>query len=159
MNPFTSKKFRFYTFLSMVLLVFVHGYDLNNRYLQPFTTVDEPITFNTFTQYFLANGIFRFRIPMLFLISGYLFALHDDKPFWQRIKKRLRTLLLPYFLWSIIGLLIAVLFTQFDITREVVYKTQLQPYRGSFNNYSVDQWITSIIRPTSFQLWFLRCLF
>jgi fucose 4-O-acetylase-like acetyltransferase len=81
MSPFLSKKFRLYTFLSMVLLVFVHAYTLNNRYLQPFTTVDEPITFNTFTPYFLANGIFRFRIPMLFLISGYLFTLRDNKLF------------------------------------------------------------------------------
>jgi hypothetical protein len=41
----------------MVLLVFVHGYNLDNRYLQPWTGVDEPVTFNTFMQYLLANGI------------------------------------------------------------------------------------------------------
>ncbi len=140
----------------MVLLVFVHGYNLNNRYMQPWTIVEEQITFNTFTQYLLANGLFRFRIPMLFAISGYLFALHDDQPYGKRISKRMRTLLLPYFLWSIIGLLIAVLFTQFDITREVVYQTHLQPYGHPFSEYSADEWVTAIIRPTSFQLWFFK---
>ena len=159
MNPFLSKKFRFYSFISMVLLVFVHGYNLNNRYMQPWTIVEEQLTFNTFSQYFFANGIFRFRIPMLFIISGYLFALHDDKPYWQRIKKRVRTLLLPYFLWSILGLLIAVLFTRFEATRDVVYRTNLQPYNQPFTEYNVSQWVTAIVRPTSFQLWFLRCLF
>lgn len=159
MNPFLSKKFRFYSFLSMALLVFVHGYNLNDRYLQPWTIVNEPITFNTFTQYLFANGIFRFRIPMLFGISGYLFALHDGKAHGERIKKRARTLLLPYFLWSMIGLLTAVLLTIPEETREVVYNTGLQPTGKPFNEYNVGDWIISVIFPTSFQLWFLRCLF
>ena len=66
----SSKKFKFFSFLSMVLLVYVHGYNLQNSYLQPFSTVHEPLTVTTFTEYFLANGLFRFRIPMLFIISG-----------------------------------------------------------------------------------------
>lgn len=127
--------------------------------MQPWTIVDEPLTFNTFSQYFFANGIFRFRIPMLFIISGYLFALHDEKPHLQRIKKRAGTLLVPYFLWSITGLLVAVVFTQFEATRDVVYRTHLQPYNKPFNEYDVHEWLTAVAWPTSFQLWFLRCLF
>ena len=52
----------------MLLLVFVHGYNLQQRYLQPFTIVEEPLTVNTYLQYFLANGILRFRIPQIPLI-------------------------------------------------------------------------------------------
>ena len=159
MNPFLSQKFRFYSFISMALLVFVHGYNLHERYLQPWSLIDEPMNFTTFSEYFFANGIFRFRIPMLFAISGYLFALHDDKPFGQRIRKRVRTLLLPYALWSIIGLLIAVFLAQFDVTREVVYKTHLQPFDKNFAQYKPMDWLAAFAWPTSFQLWFLRCLF
>ncbi|MFY8005186.1 MAG: acyltransferase family protein, partial [Chitinophagaceae bacterium] len=98
-SAFTSSKMRFWSFISMVLLVFVHGYNLNDRYLQPWSTVNEPIGFNSFIQYFLANALFRFRIPLLFIISGYLFALGEGKETHkQRVKKRLKTLLLPYFL-------------------------------------------------------------
>jgi hypothetical protein len=64
-----SDKFKFVSFLSMVLLVYVHGNNLNNRYVLPFTVVDEQLTFNTFVQYFLANGIFRFRIPHYRLLT------------------------------------------------------------------------------------------
>ncbi len=159
MNPFLSKKFRFYSFLSMVLLVFVHGYNLHDRYMQPWTLVDEPLNFTTFTEYFLANGIFRFRIPMLFAISGYLFAMHDETPHWQRIRKRARTLLLPYFIWSMIGLLIAVLLANWTVTRDVVYNSHLQPSDKKFGDYSIAEWVSAILWPTSFQLWFLRCLF
>lgn len=105
-QPFISQKFKFYSFLSMFLLVYVHGYNLNNSYLQPFTIVEEPLTFTTFFEYLTANGLFRFRIPMLFAISGYLFALGDEQPYLQRIGKRTSTLLLPYFIWSAIALLI-----------------------------------------------------
>ncbi|MFZ4549269.1 MAG: hypothetical protein ACOYN4_17610, partial [Bacteroidales bacterium] len=86
-SVFTSSKFRFWSFVSMVLLVFVHGYNLDSRYMQPWTLPGEPMDFTAFTEYFLANGIFRFRIPMLFIISGFLYALHDQKPYKQRTNK------------------------------------------------------------------------
>jgi fucose 4-O-acetylase-like acetyltransferase len=159
MNPFLSKKFRFYSFISMVLLVFVHGYNLHQRYLQPWSVVNEPITFTTFTEYFIANGLVRFRIPMLFGISGYLFALHDDQAYGKRIGKRLRTLMLPYLLWSIIGLLIAVLFYDIPATKEAVINSHLQPVNKTFDNYTLSDWLLAILWPTSFQLWFLRSLF
>ena len=170
LSPHTSRKFRFFAFLSMVLLVFVHGYNLNNRYMQPFTVVDEPMTFTTFSAYFFANGVFRFRIPILFAISGFLFALHDEKPFGKRIGNRFRTLMVPYFLWSIIGLATAVLLAQWSFTRDAVYNGHLQPVMidngpnqmptwKTFDQYTPGDWLTAVLWPTSFQLWFIRCLF
>jgi fucose 4-O-acetylase-like acetyltransferase len=159
MNPFLSKKFRFYSFISMVLLVFVHGYNLHQRYLQPWSLVDEPMNFTTFSEYFIANGLVRFRIPMLFAISGYLFAMHDDQAYGKRIRKRLRTLMLPYLLWSIIGLLIAVFLYHVPATKEAVVSSHLQPSDKTFENYTLSDWLLAILSPTSFQLWFLRSLF
>lgn len=106
LSAFNSQKFRFWSFVSMFLLVFVHGYNLNISYLQPWTIPAEPMTVTSFTEYWLANGIFRFRIPMLFIISGYLFAISDHKPYKQRAGKRVKTLLYPYLIWSAVGLLL-----------------------------------------------------
>ncbi len=160
MDQFTSQKFRFYAFISMVLLVFVHGYNLNDRYLLAFSIVNEPLTFNTFTQYFLANGIFRFRIPMLFIISGYLFAMRDEKPYGERVQKRLRTLFVPYLLWSAIGLTLTVVFEQWALTRDAVAQARLQPFAGiRIDEYSPAQYfIRLIMAPVPFQLWFIRVL-
>ena len=44
LSTFTSQKFRFWSFISMVLLVFVHGYNLEIRYLQPWTSPNEAMT-------------------------------------------------------------------------------------------------------------------
>jgi fucose 4-O-acetylase-like acetyltransferase len=42
---------------------------------------------------------------MLFAISGFLYALHDTMPNGRRIRRRLRTLLLPYLIWSTLAIL------------------------------------------------------
>lgn len=158
----TSKKFKFFSFLSMVLLVYVHGYNLQNSYLQPFSTVHEPLTVTTFTEYFLANGLFRFRIPMLFIISGFLFTLGDDKPQGTRISKRARTLLLPYIIWGGVAILITFLLQQNSFTAAIVQKASIdqfgdnRPYAAQPIGLMIRRWIFA---PPSFQLWFIRCLF
>ncbi|GAB4327302.1 MAG: acyltransferase [Flammeovirgaceae bacterium] len=144
----------------MLLLVYVHGYNLNERYLHAASFVNEHLTFNTFIQYFLANGIFRFRIPMLFIISGFLFALHDQKPYKERTVKRLKTLLLPYLLWSAIGMLFVFSLEQFPYTLNLVKQTPFWPYPEKLiQDYNFDEFMTKwILYPLPFQLWFIRVL-
>jgi len=168
MNPtlmisdFNSKKFRFWSFVSMFLLVFVHGYNLHERYMQPWTIPGETLSFTTFTEYFLANGIFRFRIPMLFIISGFLYALHDYRPYKQRTNKRLRTLLLPYLIWSATGFAFTYLLEAFPYSRSIVANShivQIDDQRLLLHNYHwyemLGRWI---LIPVPYQLWFIRVL-
>ncbi len=162
LSVFNSQKFRFWSFISMFLLVFVHGYNLNQSYLQPWTIPGEPLTATTFTEYWLANGLFRFRIPMLFIISGYLFALSDLKPYKQRSAKRVKTLLYPYLIWSAVGLLLTYVLEFFPYSRNVVSATgmmQIDETRTLLHQY---HWYEVLARwiffPASYQLWFIRVL-
>jgi fucose 4-O-acetylase-like acetyltransferase len=162
LTAFNSKKFKFWAFVSMVLLVFVHGYNLNQGYLQPWTMPGEPLTVTTFTEYWLSNGLFRFRIPMLFIISGYLFALSDNKPYKERAGKRVKTLLYPYLIWSAFGLLLSFVLELFPFSKNVVAEThmmQLDENRMLLHQY---HWYEVIARwiffPVSYQLWFIRVL-
>jgi hypothetical protein len=77
----TSHKLKCWFFISMIMLLFVHSYNQNERHLRPFSIVHEQLTFNSFIQYFLSNGLFRFFVPMLFPISGYLYAFHDERSY------------------------------------------------------------------------------
>ena len=162
LSPFLSQKFRFWAFVSMFLLVFVHGYNLELRYLQPWTVPDEPLTFTSFTEYLFANGLFRFRIPILFIISGYLYALHDAEPNKQRIGKRVRSLLLPYLIWSAFGIALSYVFELFSYTNHLVVSShvmQIDNTRVTIHEY---HWYEILARwiffPVSYQLWFIRVL-
>ena len=129
LDPFLSQKIRFWSLMAMVLLIYVHAYNLHPRYLQPFTLVREPLGPGTWLQYLIANGLLRFRIPILFAISGYLFAWRDGaEPHGQRVRRRLRTLGLPYLLWS--GLWLAALWAleQFPVTRQAVIGAEISPF-------------------------------
>ncbi len=159
---FISQKFRFWSFVSMFLLVYVHGYNLHISYLQPWTVPGEPLRFTTFTEYFVANGILRFRIPMLFIISGYLFALHDYRPYRERTRKRLRTLLLPYLIWSGAGLLLTYAFEFLPYTRDIIAGSkivQISDHQFLLHDY---HWYEILFRwifiPVPYQLWFIRVL-
>lgn len=72
MSKFVSDKFKFWSYSSIVLLLFVHEYNLEKRYLRPWSVVDVPLSITAYLEYFMANGILGFRIPMLFIISGYI---------------------------------------------------------------------------------------
>jgi fucose 4-O-acetylase-like acetyltransferase len=146
----------------MFLLVFVHGYNLDVRYMQPWTIPGEPLNITTFTEYFLANGIFRFRIPMLFIISGFLYALHDHRPYGQRTKKRLRTLLLPYLIWSAAGFAFTYFLEMFPYTREIVTSSnivRIDDSRALLHDYRwYEMTARWILLPVPYQLWFIRVL-
>ena len=160
-----SDKFRFWSFVSMALLVFVHGYNLEPRYLQPWTTPQAELSAGNFVQYFFANGVLRFRIPMLFLISGYLFALHDQQPHGARMRKRVRTLLVPYLLWS--ALCLALLYgaeawppAAQAIAASHIAQVDAEGARLLVHDY---RWHDVLLRwllfPLPYQLWFIRVLF
>jgi fucose 4-O-acetylase-like acetyltransferase len=161
-SPFISQKFRFYSFLSMLLLVFVHGYNLQDTYLQPWSLVREPMTFTSFTEYLLANGLFRFRIPMLFIISGYLYALSDYKPYKERTNKRLRTLGIPYLFWSLFALLLTLGLEYSPAFLKAIQETrlaQVSEHSILVSQYVWYEWLIRIfLAPIAFQLWFIRVL-
>ena len=144
----------------MVALVLVHGYNLQERYLQPFTLPFEPLTGTSFTEYFLANGVFRFRIPMLFAISGYLLAIRPWAGFAELARHRFVKLMVPYFFWGALSLLITLAFEQFGPTLAGVKAAGLEgPQTQLVSHYGWGKVLNSLIFPISFQLWFLRALF
>jgi len=164
LDSFLSQKLRFWSLVAMVLLVYVHAYNLHPRYLQPWTPVDESLSVGMWLQYFLANGLLRFRIPILFAISGYLFAHHDaSTPHKVRVKRRVRTLLVPYLLWSAIGLAGTWALEQYPPTRQVVQDAALSifgPENPFVSGYSAGELLLRwLLAPVPFQLWFLRNLF
>ncbi len=159
LSPEMSQRMRFFSLLSMVLLVYVHGYNLQPDYLWPGSLVFDKMTFTTFFEYLVANGLVRFRIPVLFAISGYLFAMTDYKPSGERSLKRLRTLGLPYLLWSAIGIGVTYLWELHPLLEKAALECMLKGDMTPIREYSWDRLLeTWALSPIPFQLWFIRTL-
>ena len=154
MNNYLSVKFKVVSFFLIIMVIYLHSYNLNvsvnnvNREVQR--------GYSTFFQDFIHNGINRIPSSLFFVISGYLFFINiQGKPheFIAKFKKRLKTVVVPYLIWSIWGLLL-------------YYILQLAPHCQTFfskeliKDYSFGKLINSIfINPIPYQFWFLKDLF
>ena len=162
LDPFLSQKLRFWSLAAMLCLVYVHAFNLHPRYLAPWTQVEEAATPGTVLQYLLANGLLRFRIPLLFAISGYLLAGRAGREFHgQLVRRRLRTLGLPYLLWSGIWLATLWALEHAAMSRQAILDAQISPFwpRQLFSQFTPGELLTqALLEPVPFQLWFLRSL-
>ncbi|MDN5290928.1 MAG: hypothetical protein PWQ06_1167 [Anaerophaga sp.] len=141
MDKYHSQKIRILNFISILAVVFWHAY------LAP-TPAREFSGFYLF-QNLITSAFLRFSIPMFFAISGYLFFF---KPFhyWRQVQKRIKTLLLPYLIWSLLGTLLIYGLLLLPVTRNIINM------QWEFNISHFLRHIT--IEPVQYQFWFLRDL-
>lgn len=108
----------------------------------------------------ISNIIARIAVPLFFLISGYLLYAKETK-FVTVLKKKSRTILLPYILWNILAIIFFYTAQTFSFTK---------PYFASIiiRNFRLIDWIDVFIGkftaarqyqfPLVYQFWFLRDL-
>lgn len=155
MNEYLSKKIKIISLYSIVLVVYIHAYNLKDRFLLPTTKISEGLNINSFFQYFISNGFARTGVPLFFAISGYLFYRSFEpslKGYLNKLSRRAYTLLLPYVIWSALGMVL-------------LFVVQLVPYIAStynqelVRNYSFGKLLGRLfLSPVSFQLWFINDL-
>lgn len=152
MTTYTSDKIRIISLFSIVLVVFLHAYNLDNY------PSDTPLFHRSgvwFLEDIVSQGFTRVAVPLFFLLSSYLYFLNTDGKiagFLVKMKKRVRTLLVPFLFWSLFG--IVFYFTLQSIPQSAPFFT-----KGHVVNFSLQQWLQTIfITPIPYQLWFLRDL-
>ena len=119
-----STKLTVVSFISACFVVILHAYD---RSLAAGTGVTAWIVT------FLGWTLPTFAVPIFFVISGYLLGIksaNGQKDGWyaQALRKRVRTLLVPYLAWCTIYVLTVVPFTMFGnhmAGRSLVHNTHL----------------------------------
>jgi len=162
LDPFLSTKLRRLSVIGMITVVYVHAFNFDDRYLWPGRPFEEAMNLPNFLQVLIANGLFRFGIPLFFLRSGFLIADTEEKytPL-TRVKKRLQTLVVPYLAWSLVGLLLTYLLEISPVTAPFVESSWLRPFNNTpLHQFTWLQWVEGwVVQPISFQLWFLRSLF
>ena len=153
MNEYLSKKLRVISFISMIMVVFLHSYNINIKLNSGIVNFNSE--YNIFIQEFFSQGITRFAVPMFFIISGYLLFLNYKWDVYEiviKYKKRAKSLLLPYLLWSIWGLFFFFILQMLPPLKSFIINEPIA-------NYSFYKILDTIfINPVPYQFWFVRDL-
>ena len=144
MDSYLSNKFKILSFISMVMVVYLHAY---------IPMDSENIV--SFIQYYFSQEITRTAVPLFFIISGVLFFRNinhfDRSLFYSKIKRRIRSLLIPYLIFSGLGFIFVYVVQQFVTT---------QSYKQIANLSLSECLYTFLFQPIGcYQLWFLKDLF
>lgn len=109
------------------------------------------------------EGICRIAVPCFFFISGYLFFCNLAKWDWviwkRKLRRRIQTLFIPYFLWIIIALLVYWLFdlyqgNQVSLIQYFINRGGLRIFWSETGGFPVG----SRALPINIPLWFVRDL-
>jgi hypothetical protein len=151
-TPYTSRKIAILSFLSIIFVVFIHARTIDHIPREAGAIYDV----NFLVQHFVAEGPGRVAVPFFFAFSAFLFfatLTPTVEGFKKKLGSRVKTLLGPYLLWNILGLLVLLL---------------VQSLHGSvsingeklISNYTVIDFLGRLYpHPVQFQFWFLLDLF
>jgi len=155
MTDYLSKKIKILSFLAIIFVVFQHAINFTG-YIDPNSSYIGKANINTVMQYVLGYGFARIAVCLFFLLSAYLFYRNFALPLYgSKLISRVRILLVPYLLWSSIGM-VCIWILQ-SIPLFTGYFSSL--YTGLVIHQPFSYYVKSIVNHgVSFQLWFLTDL-
>lgn len=141
MNEYLSKKMTFFSFWLMVGVVFIHS------------VVQNDISLSSIIQVFISHYLLQFCVPLFFIISGYLFFLNVNKMssniYLNKLKKRFKTLVVPYFIWTLLIFGLVYFFQLLPVVRNF--------FPIKFSEMTSGEVIkNAIVYPYNYPLWFIR---
>jgi fucose 4-O-acetylase-like acetyltransferase len=138
-------------------VVFIHNNPTELNFAGGTEIYAIPIYVNIIRQV-ISNIIARIAVPLFFLISGFLLYVKETK-FFTVLRKRSRTILLPYILWNVLGIIFYYVVQSFPFTKQYFTTAWVR-------DFNVLDWIGAFTgksglfkSPIIFQFWFLRDLF
>ncbi|MCL1665345.1 acyltransferase [Elizabethkingia ursingii] len=153
LNHLQSEVIELLRFPLIVLVVFVHMLPFEQKPLN--LNLDGENIYNTITE-LISHYLGRLPVPCFFLFSGYFFFFKISKLnteiYFSQLKKRIKTLLIPYISWNIIYILLVYLK---NIVSYMLDKNFDEIYMGikDLSLYNIFWGL-----PINYPLWYVRDL-
>ncbi len=147
-SRYNSQKIRVLSLVAILMVLYIHA------------VFNEAKTFpiSAYVQEFCAfSGLSFVANPLFFSISGFLFFLGIKKASecYSKIKKRTKTLFVPYIIWNVIFVLWYVGMSIIPWGRQYVNSNIIDDINS---NGPIHALYSLFIAPAGFQLWYLRDL-
>ena len=154
---YNSQKIKIISLFCIILVLYIHS-DFHDY---PHEIAGMP--FNHLLQDIISGQIGRCAVPMFYMISGFLFFqnVHTMGDIWKKMRKRVRTLLVPYVIAALFMPLFLVVLELFPFTSQ--FRNNTGPM-DSFQQPVCDIVLSLFYKvpgrtsPWAFHLWFLRDL-
>lgn len=143
-DRYTSEKFKVLSVVATVAVLYLHSY---------FPESSE-MGWVGVCQSFV-NQLTRFAVPTFFIISGFLFfnSVEKREHTYPKIKKRVRTLVVPYLFWCTVFIAVMALCSKFMVDSNDYLSLFHEGDYVGFLRY------VFIYPPAAFHMWYLRDLF
>ena len=140
-------KLKAISFSLIVMVLYIHGY-----YLEA-----ETYSVASYVQDTIDKGLCSVAVPMFFCISGFLFfnGVNSVSKVFEKQKRRMRTLMVPYVLWNIIFILWYVVMAMIPSVASFVNSDMIGKLSASTPWNAL---CLLFVEPAGFHLWFLRDL-
>lgn len=108
--------------IAIVGVVFQHAYIMNSYTMNGVTHTFPEIKWCSFIVHWISDVATKSCVPLFFLISGYLFfkSVDGTSPYkikyLGKLKKRTKTLLVPYLIWNLLYFVYMVAFKKMDLS-------------------------------------------
>lgn len=154
LSPAIQEKLKLLSLISILIVLFNHAAPLSLMYDGVLTQQPSPKADVLLTFWFSYVG--RVNRPLFFFISGFLFF-WTLKPGWSgwmdKGRKRVKSLLIPYLIWSLLGCVLFGLAYWLSPTRSLIGQ------RMELASLTWLQWLgVWLWNPVTYQLWYLRDL-
>lgn len=153
-SGYLSKKLKLLSFIAIIFVVYLHSNNITINFDGETEVIKNG--YNSFFQDFISHGITRIAVPLFFMISGFLFFINIENDFLSKykikVKKRIKTLLVPYLFWSIIGLVFYYLLQSIQFSRPFFTKTLIKDF------LFLEYFDVIFLNPIPYQFWFIRDL-
>ena len=169
----TSRRITALRFLLIVLVVFIHNNFRAEEILKgalehgyaPFAY--ENGIFGRWVQIFISDGIARCAVPLFFMFTSYLQFMKGDS-YGVLLKKKVKSLVVPYFLWPLLNIGIYV---GFKLLIQAVFPAMIERKNWfPMSEWGIKGWLHAFFGYENMaegrtfggyvsQLWFIRDLF
>lgn len=153
MNKNFSDKIRVLSFLSILLVVIIHCYNIKINFLGNSNNI--AIIYIMLIEEFFSHSIGLLAVPVFFLVSGYHFFINYENKYNKillKFRKRFKSLVIPYLFWVISNLIFVYLMQQIPLFEDFFANKKVI-------DFSFDDYIYKLfIMPQAYQFWFIRDL-
>lgn len=122
------KKKTILSFVAIFLVVIIHSSAISQYSLPEDNLTNVTLLLRNIVAYSLGSV----AVPFFFFVSGIsLFRDYTNKLYFKKLHSRIKTLLIPFLIWNIIGLIFALLYTYTPLSQLI---TGREPFSPSFGN-------------------------